>query len=401
MRKLDADSLVLMRSANVMVQGGDMQYPFRQDADFFYYTGIEAPGCSLLLVPENGGEPETILFIPPVDAEKERWEGKMLNKEKARELSGIEAVRYTEEFLPALFKYQKWRENLYCEVNDLFPAQALSPNHLLLQDLARRLPGLGFRKLHRLTSYQRLKKKPVELERLRRSIEITKEALERSLRRLKPGIMEYRIEAELRYHYTIQGCLRPGFDAIVAGGGNATCLHYTENGSELREGDLVLIDTGGAYGGYSGDITRTFPVSGKFSQRQRHCYRAVLDVQKAFVPKIEPGKTWRELLRTAEEITGEIYADYRLIREPSEHKRVSCHRIGHFLGLDIHDVGNLDWPLEPGAVVTVEPGLYLAEEGLGIRIEDDFLLTETGTENLSRDIVKEIDEIERQTELDP
>ena len=395
MRKLDANSLILMQSANVMVQNGDINYPFLQDPNFFYYTGIEAPGCSLLLVPGNNGNPESTLFIPPVDPEKEKWEGKMLTKEKAQELSGIEVVRCTDMFLPIFFKYQKWRENLYCEINDVFPSQSLSPNHLFLEDLAKRLPGLRFRKLHKLTSYQRFKKRSVELDRLRKSIEIIKLALEKSLGRIKPGTMEYQIEAELKYHYLDQGCSRLGFEIIAAGGRNATYLHYTKNDSELRDGDLVLIDTGGSYGGYSGDITRTFPVSGKFSRRQKQCYQAVLDVQKAFMREVRPGRSWNQLLQVAEKITAEIYTDYRLIKEPRESRRVSCHRIGHFLGLDIHDVGNLNWPLEAGAVVTVEPGLYLPEEGLGIRIEDNLLITESGTENLSRDIVKEVDAIEQ------
>ena len=388
-QQFDSNCLVLVQSADPMVQSGDSRHAYQQDPDFFYYTGIEAPGCSLLLVPENDGKPEITLFIPPVDPEREKWEGKMLTKERARELSGISTVQFTDTFLPTLFKYQKWREELYCEVNDVFPAQALSPKHLFLTELAKRLPGLRFRKLHKLSSYQRLKKKPVELERIRKSIDIIKIALEEVLKKLQPGMMEYQIEAELNYHYLLQGCHRPGFDVIAAGGQNATCLHYTENDCELQTGNLILIDTGGQYGGYSGDITRTYPIDGQFSDRQKRCYQAVLDVQKTFIEKVLPGKTWNELLKEGDTITGQIYTDYGLTKSPEEHKKVSYHGIGHFLGLDIHDVGNLNWPLEEGAVVTVEPGLYLPDEGLGIRIEDDLLITSDGCENLSQGIIKE------------
>ncbi len=396
MKQLNANSLALLQSADFMVQSGDAKFSYFQDTNFFYFTGIETPGCSLLLAPDNDGKPEVTLFIPRVDPEKEKWEGRMLTAEKAKELSGIKAVQTTDTFLPTFYKYQEWREELYCELNDVFPTQALSPRHLLLDDISKRLPGLNFRKLHKLTSYQRLKKQAEELERLRKSIEITQLALDKSLEKLRSGLYEYQIEATIKYHYLNQGCHRPGFEVIVAGGGNAACLHYTENNCILNNGDLLLIDTGGSYGGYSADITRCFPVSGKFSGRQKHCYQAVLDVQNEFINTLKPGKTWNQLLKVAESITGQIYTDYKLIKEPKEHKKVSYHGIGHFLGLDVHDVGNQSCPLEAGAVVTVEPGLYLPEEGLGIRIEDDILITEDGSENLSQNIIKEIDDIERQ-----
>jgi len=214
------------------------------------------------------------------------------------------------------------------------------------------------------------------------------------MKKLKPGLMEYQIEAEIVYHYLNNGCNRLGYEAIVAGGENAAILHYVTNHAQLNDGDLLLIDTGGEYGMYSGDITRTYPVNGKFSPRQRQCYQAVLDVNQAFIKALKPGDSWKQLYEKAGEIIGEIFHRQGFIDDPKKHLSVSYHRIGHYLGLDIHDVGHLDWPMAAGTIITVEPGLYLPDEKIGIRIEDNILFTEDGIEILSSDIPKEIEDIE-------
>lgn len=393
-QQIDDNSLVLMQSADVMVKAGDATFVHKQDTNFYYYTGISYPDCSLLIVPNNDGKPEETLFIPSVDPLKEKWEGKMLTKAEALEISGIKSVQYNDTFLPTFYRYQHWRENLYCELNDIFPTQPLSAKHLLLSDISKRIPGLRFKKLHKLSTMHRIVKASEEIDRIKKAISLINLALRKVLGKLKPGMMEYQVEAEIMYQYLYNGCSGPGFDLIAAGGKNATCLHYTENKDELKSGELILIDTGGDYGMYSGDITRTFPINGKFTDRQKHCYQAVLDVQKTFMQEIKPGLTWGSLMKRSGEITGDIYLKYQLIEGVKKHSEVSYHGIGHFLGLDIHDVGKLDWELEPGAILTVEPGLYLPDEDLGIRIEDDILITESGFENLSANIPKEIEEIE-------
>ena len=392
--QLETSSLALMQSAEPMIRNSDIHHLWRQDSTFFYFTGIDYPGCSLLLAPNIDGKAEEILFIPTIDPEQEKWSGIMLTKDRAKEISGIKTVQTMDTLLPTLFRMQKWREFLFCEINDVFPDQPLTALHLLMADIARRLPGLQFKKLSFLTSKLRVRKKPEEVEKIRHSISIIDAALRSVMQKLKPGIMEYQIEAELMYHYINSGCARQGFDAIVAGGKNATVLHYVENSEELKNGDLLLIDTGGEYGMYSGDITRTYPINGKFNQRQRQCYQAVLDVNQAFIQELKPDFSWKQLYEKAGEITGDIFAQNGFIEDPKKHLSVSFHRIGHYLGLDVHDVGNLDWPMEPGTIITVEPGLYLRNEGIGIRIEDNVLFTEDGIEVLSSSIPKEIEEIE-------
>ncbi|MCP4749737.1 MAG: M24 family metallopeptidase [Proteobacteria bacterium] len=392
--QVGADSLVLIQSADRMVRNSDIEHAWRQDSNFFYFTGIQFPGCSLLLIPGEDGGKEEILFIPPIDPEQEKWSGTMLTKDRARECSGIKSVQTVDTLAATLFRAQKWREYLYCEVNDLFPHQPLTARHLFLDDLSRRLPGLHFKKLHPLTTPLRVVKNPEEIAQLKKSISIIERALNSVMRKIGPDMAEYQVEAELVYHYLHNGCRRQGFEAIVAGGKNATVLHYVDNAEKLNDGDLILIDTGGEYGMYSGDITRVFPVNGKFTQRQRQCYQAVLDVNQAFTEELKPGCTWKQLYEKAGEIMGDIYAQNGFVEDPKKHAAVSLHRIGHFLGLDVHDVGSLDRPMEPGSVITVEPGLYLPDEGIGVRIEDNVLLTDEGFEVLSASIPKEIEEIE-------
>ncbi|MCG8335546.1 MAG: aminopeptidase P family protein [Proteobacteria bacterium] len=392
--RLSADSLALMQSSANTIRNADALNLWRQDSDFFYFTGIDYPDCSLLLVPGVEGKTDEYLFIPPVDPELEKWNGKMLTKDQAKETSGVKNVLYNDSLANTLFRNQKWKEVLYCELNDHFPSQSLTPQHLFLADLRNRLPGLQQKKLNLLTSSMRTVKQPQEIEVIRQATSIVKSALEAVMRKLKPGLMEFQIEAELTYQYIYNGCKRHGFDPIVASGKNATVLHYITNNDQLKDGDLVLIDTGGEFQMYSADITRVFPISGSFSERQKECYQAVLDVNKTFIDQLKPGSSWAQLHKLAGELTGDIYSKYGFVEDPKKHLEVSYHRIGHHLGLDIHDVGNPDEPLEPGAVLTVEPGLYLPDEGIGVRIEDNILLTESGCEVLSADIPKEIDDIE-------
>ncbi|MBU2646048.1 aminopeptidase P N-terminal domain-containing protein [bacterium] len=390
----DADAVILLQSADSMVRNSDMEHPWRQDSSFFYLTGIDEPGCSLLILPNKAGTTEEILFIPSVDPEKEKWNGKMLTRDDAKLASGIEKVQYSETLMMTLFRSQKWRDVLYVELNDFFPDQPLTRQHRILGDISRRLPGLQIRKLDPHTARLRHRKKPEEVANIRTSLHIINDALSAVMRKLKPGMMEYQVEAEIVYHYLNNGCNRVGFEAIVAGGENAAILHYVTNHARLNDGDMVLIDTGGEYGMYSGDITRVYPVNGRFTPRQRQCYQAVLDVNQAFIEALSPGDSWKQLYEKAGEIIGEIYHRAGFIDDPRNHLAVSYHRIGHYLGLDVHDVGRLDWPMAPGTIITVEPGLYLPDEKIGVRIEDNILFTEQGIEILSRDIPKEIEEIE-------
>lgn len=394
MEKMISDSLAVLSSSEWMVRNNDVRHPWRQDSDFFYLTGIEQSDCFLMLIPENTSGSSEILFIPAVDPELEKWEGTMLTVERAKAISGIDTVMTADQLNTVFFRAQKWKENVYCQVNDIFPNQSLTQHHLFLENVSRRLPGLNYKKLAPLLAELRVAKQPVEIEAMRKSIEIINLGLRASMKKAKPGMQEYVLEAEMAYHYLANGCSRLGFETIVASGKNGATLHYTANAGVIGEQDLVLMDTGGEYSMYTGDITRTFPANGKYEGRAKECYQAVLEVQVEVLKAIQPGMTLNELYKKSDKIQGEIMAQKGFVKSPEEHKQVTFHRIGHYLGLDVHDVGNPDWVLKPGAVITIEPGLYLPEEGIGIRIEDDILITENGYENLSQQIPKTTEEIE-------
>lgn len=394
LQKMEANSIALISASQELIRNSDVLHPWRQDSTFFYLTGLEKPGCSLLLIPDSGSGPKEILFIPPVDPEREKWEGKMLTHKDAEGISGIKKVQNSETFLTTFYRSQHWKESLYCDVNDVFPDQALSSMHLFLKDILERLPGLSLKKLHLLTTPLRSRKQIEEIDAIKEAINITNGAIRGVAQKIKAGMKEYEVEAELIYYYLKQGCKRVSFEPIVASGKNATILHYTDNCSELQPHDLILIDTGCEVSMYGSDITRVLPISGRFTARQRHCYKAVLEVNQRFIEALAPGKTWNQLAKLSSKITGEVYLKYGLIEDPKKHSDVSLHRIGHCLGLDTHDSSRLDEPLKAGTVITVEPGLYLPDEGIGIRIEDDVLIHQDGIEVLSSSIPKEIDEIE-------
>jgi len=392
--KLDANSLALVFSAEPAIRNGDQLHPWRQDSNFFYLTGLEQPGLKLLLIPEKGNSHQEILFIPKRDPKREQWEGAKLSIEVASQRSGIKKVMLLEDFEAYFFKAQEYKEQLFTEINPIFPRQPITENHRFLAELGLRLPGLQVKKLAPFLVPLRARKQKPELEQLKKSLTIIDQGLRRVAQFIEPGVLEYQVEAELSHHYLFNGCPRLGFETIVAGGANACTLHYIENDQPLKDRDLVLVDTGAEYGMYSGDVTRVFPVNGKFTDRQRHCYEAVLEVNKTFIRKLRANLSWQELAQEAGKIQGEVYKRYGLIEDSKDYLKVGYHRIGHSLGLDVHDVQIQDWPLRPGAVITVEPGLYLPEEGIGIRIEDDVLLTETGAEVLSASIPKEVAAIE-------
>lgn len=236
-------------------------------------------------------------------------------------------------------------------------------------------------------------KKPIEIQQIKKSIEVINQALQKMALRLKPGITEYQVEAELIYHYLNANC-RNSFEPIVATGKNATVLHYTENMATLHAEDLLLVDTGAEYNMYTGDITRVFPVSQGWSERQLKTYQAVLEVQELFLKDLKVGQSWNALWKKAEEIQEAVYTDHGFVQKKEDLQKIICHRIGHSLGLDTHDPCIASDPLQPGAVITVEPGLYLPNEGIGIRIEDNILLEENGYVNLSSQIPKQPVEIE-------
>lgn len=416
MNMMGPGSLAVLPAAPERIRNRDTQYPYRQDSDFYYLTGFPEPEAVLVLMP---GRPQGqyILFCRERDPAREVWDGTRAGQEGAvRDYGADDAfpIDDIDEILPGLIE---GREKLYYTMGvDLeFDQRVISwVNHVRQQARSgARAPG-EFVSLQHLLHEMRLIKSKAEIAVMRRAAQISAAAHRRAMQVCRPGMMEYEIEAEFQAIFRRHNGW-PAYTPIVGGGANACILHYIENNKPLKDGDLLLIDAGVEIDCYASDITRTFPVNGRFSAEQRAVYEIVLAAQEAAIAAIAPGRHWNEFHDAATRVLTEGLISLGIIQGPLEqalaeerYRPFFMHRTGHWLGMDVHDVGDYkidgEWRLlEPGMVVTVEPGLYIAagSEGvdrrwwnIGVRIEDDVLVTREGCEVLTVDVPKRVDEIE-------
>ena len=370
---------------------------FRQDNDFFYLTGLETPDSWLVMIAGEDGSREAVLFLPERDSAAERWTGPKLGPgPEAAELTAIDSV------LPAndaerdlnrvVFGRQSpaWTGGVFVRKGPGRPeAESELVRELVFRSTGRPLPvhDLGY-----LIAQERLIKDADELRRMRRAIDITAEAQREAMGAMEPGMQEYQVEAIIEYVFRRNGAERVGFPSIVGAGVNSTTLHYDKSRGPLEEGDLIIMDIGAEFGYYSADVTRTAPVSGRFSDRQRELYQLVLDTQQAAIDSVYPGMTVGRLNQIARGYMREHSGD---LCEPGDCTQYFVHGLSHWLGMDVHDVGDYQAPLAPGMVLTIEPGMYLPAERIGIRIEDDILVTDNGFEILSAGAPRDPGEIER------
>lgn len=343
---------------------------FRQDNDFMFLTGIEVADAWLLIDVPREGEPIVVLFMPERDPAAEQWTGPRPSLEMGGEITGIADVRPVGQFEEAA------RAALSRAREEGLPVYAADADETDLRPI-----------IHQL----RLTKDDFELEMLQRAIDITGAAQRAAMRSMAPGMYEYETEAVIEFNFRVGGAERVGFPSIVGSGPNSVVLHYDRSRRRMAAGDLVVMDIGAEYSYYTADITRTVPVSGTFTDRQRAIYDLVLASQQAGIDAVRPGATMSDVNRASREymrdnsgdLCGDQTCDFYFV-----------HGIGHWLGMDVHDVGSYATPFEPGMVLTVEPGIYLAEENLGVRIEDDVLVTESGSRLLSASSPREADAIE-------
>ncbi|CAI1195741.1 Xaa-Pro aminopeptidase [Serratia quinivorans] len=415
--KMAPASAAIIFSAPEATRSADTEYPYRQNSDFWYLTGFNEPEAVLILVKSDETHNHSVLFNRVRDLAAETWFGRRLGQDAApAKLSVDRALPFNEinDQLPLLLNgldvvYHAQGQYTYADKIVFDALDKLRKG--FRQNLQAPATLTDWRPwLHEM----RLFKSSEEMVIMRRAGEISALAHTRAMEKCRPGMFEYQLEAEIHHEFTRLGARSPSYNTIVGGGDNACILHYTENESELRDGDLVLIDAGCEFKGYAGDITRTFPVNGKFSRPQRAVYDIVLASLTRALEMFKPGISIRvvndEVVRIM--ITGMVELGIlkgeveQLIAEQA-HRPFYMHGLGHWLGLDVHDVGHYGTPdrdrtLEPGMVLTVEPGLYIAPDadvpeeyrGMGIRIEDDILITATGIENLTAGVVKDADAIE-------
>lgn len=417
MELMEPNSIAILPSAPERVRSRDTDYPYRQDSDLAYLSGFPEPGAVLALLPgrEHG---ESVLFCREKDKDREIWDGYRAGPEGAcRDYGADDAfpIDDIDEILPGLIE---GRERVYYAMgkDHDFDRQVMDwVSSIRARVRSGAKPPGEFLDLNHYLHDMRLIKSAAELRLMRRAGEISAEAHKRAMRYCRPGVMEYQLEAELLHEFAMAGARHPAYSTIVGGGKNACVLHYIENNDALKKDDLVLIDAGCEYEGYAADITRTFPVSGRFSTEQRRLYELVLAAQQAAIAEIYPGNHWNAPHEVSVRILTEGLVDLGLLKgdldqliEEGAYKAFYMHRVGHWLGMDVHDVGDYkidgEWRLlEPGMVMTVEPGLYIAPDneqvakkwrGIGIRIEDDVAVTKEGCEILSAGVPKAPEDIE-------
>ncbi len=403
---LRPNSLALIFGAHQMPRNGDQFFNYRQNSDFFYLTGIEQEKSALLLYPDCPDEASReILFILKANKKLEIWEGHKLTNTEASDISGVKTIRYNEDFESTLHNLMCTADNVYFNLSELqkFKADVSSRDQDFLMQIQKDYPLHNYHRLAPMLQKLRLTKSKEEIDLIEKACSITHKAFNNVMRSIEPGLMEYEIEAVITYEFIRNGAMDHAYAPIIAGGPNANYLHYLDNNQVLNDGDLVLMDFGAEYANYSADLSRTIPINGKFTPRQHEMYDATLRVFNYAKSLMKPGTTintyHKEICRKWEEehIKLGLYNQ----KDVKNHKgdnplwfKYFMHGIGHFMGLDVHDVGTRDVVLEPGMIITCEPGLYVEEEGIGIRIENDILITETGNIDLMADIPIEAEEIE-------
>lgn len=404
-------------AAPTAIRNNDVEHEYRQDTDFYYLTGFEEPNAVAVLVPEHP-EHRFVLFVQPKDREREVWTGWRAGEEGAKRDYGADAAFTIDKLDEQLPKLVGKADRIYYRFGSDPTFDERLVGWIRYFQRERQRNGVGPTSVidpAELLHEMRLIKTSDDLETLRRAVEISCDGHLAALRALRPGMYEYEIEAVLRYVFRKNGSPRHGYAPIVASGANATVLHYTANNQRIKDGDLLLIDAGAEYGYFTGDVTRTFPASGSFSEAQAEVYQIVLDAQTEAISAVQPGATFIEPHDRAVRVLvegmlrlGLLEGETDKIIEEGTYKKFYMHRTSHWLGMDVHDAGPYkvadEWRrLEPGMVLTIEPGLYIAEDledippryaGIGVRIEDDVLVTESGNEVLSARVPKTIEEIE-------
>jgi len=399
-------SVAVLQPADQYPRNGDQYFPYRQQSDLFYLTGIEQEKTVLLMAPGfSNNKFQEALFILKPDKKLETWEGHKLTKAEAGKISGIDNVFWLEDFETTLREVLLDSENFYLNSNESvkFVTDVPERNHRVAVELREKYPMHNYQRLAPLMKQLRQIKSEPEIDLIRHACKITNKAFDRVMKTIKPGMKEYEVEAEITGEFIRNGANGHGYAPIVASGKSACMLHYIDNDKTCEDGDLVLMDFGAEYANYTADMSRTIPVNGKFTPRQKECYNAVLDVFKQARELMIPGNTIDKVNKAVAKMMEKkmmalgLFTAEEVVKQDKDNPlyfNYYMHGVSHPLGLDVHDVGSKYEPFRPGMVVTCEPGIYIEEENIGIRIENDILITEEGPVDLMIDIPIETDEIE-------
>lgn len=411
------DGVAVLSTATMQTRSNDTEYPFRPNSDFYYLTGFDEDNCIVVLYKKKNGR-KTVLFVQKKVPEMELWAGERLGVEGAKERFSVDEVYSTEDYEEQLKELLKEHSLLYFDLfsdDEVYTKLKTAAKTMLHTRGVTRSPRT-FSDVTKMTQQMRLIKSDDEIGLIKQALAITQQAHHHAMKTCQPEMPEYQLQAEYEYIFKKEGAYSDAYTTIIAGGNSANTLHYIKNDQALKEGDLVLVDAGCEYGFYASDITRTYPVNGRFTPPQKELYEMVLEVQLKIIAAIKPGVSKKELQTFSEKLLtqgmitlGILEGDVEKLMEEKKHKQYYPHGIGHWLGIDVHDPcpysddSGEEILFAEGMVLTIEPGLYLPESdesipqqyrGIGIRIEDDIAVTKEGCENLSSAIAKTVDEIE-------
>lgn len=404
---MKTNSLAVFNSNDIYPVSADSTLPFEQHRDIFYLSGIDQEESVLVLFPDAPNvKHKELLFLKETNEHIAIWEGEKLTKEKAFETSGIKTVYWLQDLERVLFELMTQCETVYLNTNEHYRSkiEVETRENRFIKWLKKKYPAHNVARSNPILQRLRAVKETIEVDLIQQACNITEKGFRRVLDFVKPDVMEYEIEAEFIHEFIKNRSKGFAYTPIIASGNNANVLHYIENNKQCKAGDLILMDVAAEYANYSSDMTRTIPVSGRFSKRQKAVYSAVLKVKKEATKMLVPGTIWKDYHKEVGKIMTSELLNLGLLDmadiqnenpEWPAYKKYLMHGTSHHLGLDTHDYGILTEPMKASMVFTVEPGIYIPEEGFGIRIEDDVVIQEQGTPlNLMKNIPIEIDEIE-------
>ena len=404
--KMEQNSIAIFNSNDELPMNGDALHPFVQNSDLFWLSGIEQEETMVILFPDNPDPKyrEVLVLVRPNEL-KEKWNGHQLRKNEAEAISGIKRIVWLDDLEGLLQQWIHLADNIYLNTNE----NDRKSNEVPVRDyryaayMRERYPLHNFKRSAKILKELRAIKTPLEIEVMQKAIDITDNTFRRLLKFIKPGVMEYEIDAEIWHSFLSQRSSGPAYSSIIASGDSARILHYVENNRECKDGELILMDFGARYGNYSADLTRTIPVNGKFSKRQKEVYNACLDLHYYCASILKPGISINDYTEKVGDKATALFQKIGLLTktdvknedpENRAYRKYLYHGISHHLGIDVHDLGTRTEPIKAGMVFTIEPGIYIEEEKMGVRIEDNYWITKNGNKDLMKNIPITVEEIE-------
>jgi Xaa-Pro aminopeptidase len=403
---MEKNAIAIFNSNDELPSNGDALHPFKQNSDLFWLTGIEQEDTMLILFPDNPDEKyrEVLVLVRPNEL-KEKWDGHRLTSAEGKSVSRIQTILWLDSLDAMLQPWIHLADTIYLNTNENDRKANLVPvrDYRYAKEMRKRYPLHNYRRSARIMKDLRAIKTPLEIEVMQKAMNITDVAFRRVLQFIKPGVFEYEIEAEIVHSFLSQRATGPAYGMIIASGDNARILHYVSNNQECKDGELILMDFGANYGNYTADLTRTVPVNGKFTKRQKEVYNTCLHLHQYAASILKPGISIIDYTEKVGDEATTVFQKIGLItkadvknedRENRAYRKYLYHGISHHLGIDVHDLGTRTEPIKAGMVFTVEPGIYIEEEQMGVRIENNFWITKNGNKDLMKNIPITVDEIE-------